>query len=245
MRLVCDTKNDNIGLIELIGDYSGSCAHELHDYLNTCLDHTRRFQLINLKQTSCLDSLCVRVLCDFIERGGDIRLFNTNKEIKRILEIEKKDKVIKVYDETDTDNTISMFTKEVSAKEDATQDSLQARQYIRVSTNFPAEFNYHSDHYGVLYARVKVLNLSQCGMLVKYMIVTSSEEDSSNFPFSTKQELNDIKFQLEKETDYIKSDGHCVWEAERDKGLLAGVLFKELDNDHKVMIREFVSNHGE
>ncbi|MGR3318050.1 MAG: STAS domain-containing protein [Candidatus Anammoxibacter sp.] len=244
MRLVCDTQNDNIGLIELISDYGGSCARELQDYLNTCLDHTRRFQLINLKQTSCLDSHYVRVLCDFIERGGDIRLFNTNKEIKRILKIEKKDKVIKVYDETDADNTISMFTKELSAKEDTNQDSLQARQYIRVSTNFPAEFNYHSDHYGVLYVRVKVLNLSQCGMLVNYVTVTSREEDSSNFHFSTKHELNDIKFQLEKETDYIKSDGLCVWDAGRDKGLFAGVLFKELGNNHKVMIKEFVSNHG-
>ena len=238
------TKNDNIGLIELIDVCDQSCAHELQDYLNTCLDHTRCFQLINIKQKCCFVSSCARVMCDFIERGGEIRLFNISHQFKWILETEKKDKVIKVYDETDAGNAVSIFAKEISSIEDKTKNGLQARQCIRVNTNFPVEFNYHLGQNGVLSARVKVLNLSQNGMLVNHVSVSNHEKgDTTDFPISAMQELNDIKFQLEDDTDYIKTDGLCVWITERDNRLSAGVLFKKLGSDHKAMIRNFISNH--
>ncbi|MGR3317108.1 MAG: PilZ domain-containing protein [Candidatus Anammoxibacter sp.] len=240
------TKNKDIGLIELIGNCGGSYAIELQDYLNTCLDNSACFQLIGLKQASHIDGLCIRVMSNFIERGGEIRLFNIDHQIKWMLEMERKDKVINVYDEADTDKAVTMFTKEISDKEDKIKTGLKARRYTRVSANFPAEFNYHPGHNGVLSGRAKVINLSEGGMMVDHVSVISPGNGGViDSPFSAEQELNDIKFQLDKDIGYITTGGHCVRTIGNNNRLTAGVRFTELDSEHKDKIRDFVSmNHA-
>lgn len=230
-----------IVIIAPIGSLSGSYALGFQDYLNDCLDEAKCFQLIDLKRLDNIDGLGIKALYDFMERGGQVRLFNVNHQIRWMLEMGKGDNAITIYDESNIDLVVSMFEKEISDNEYRIKSARKSRQHVRVDTDLRAEFKYHPAHNGVITGRANVINLSESGMLAdEISLFCETKGVSIDRPVINDIELYDIQFRLDKETEHIKTDGRCIRIIEKFDKLCAGIRFEKMQIGHRDKIKDFI-----
>lgn len=236
------SSNDKIDIVACTGELTGNCAIELQSYLYSCLDKGRRYQLINLKGVQIIDGLGLKVLCDFGSKGIEIRFFNLGIRIKMFLRMSGEYDKFNVYDETDVEKAVLLFLKEILGKKGDISD-MKNRQHKRVSTDFAVEFKYNPGHNGVISDRARVLNLSEGGLLAEHIVEMNTKNGKIlNRPEISGQELYDLRFRLDKESETIKTKGECVREDIAIERLRSGIRFKDMNHHNREMIRGYIRN---
>lgn len=237
------TNNPNIDIIELDGKLIGNGALELQGYLYTRLDKGKFYQLMNLKGVQKIDALGIKVICDFVNRGMRIGLFNVEGEIRMMLRMSGKEEMVNIYNEMNADKVFSMFEKEVSWTEDKSTQGLKNRKYPRISTDFPAEFKYHPGHNGVISGMARVINLSEGGLLAGHIVAMNTKNgEILSRPRISGQELYGMNFRLNGGSDVVETNGECIREFSSNDKVSAGIRFKGMSQDHKEKIRDYVYN---
>ncbi len=235
-----NNQSDTVDCIVIPGNLTGNVSIALQDYFGYCIDNNRLYQLINMKSSSQVDSLGVSVLCDFIFRGLEIRLFNVEPEIRITLKMAGKDGVIKIYNETDTDKAVSKFEDEISAKPPA--DESKSRRGKRVDTDFNAQFKINLAHDKVVSACAMVKNLSQGGLLADNVAtVLELEMEGALLSELEGKHFYDFKFDLGDEAGVITTRGVCVRNGDSDDGYWAGFKFDHTDKETTDRITEYVN----
>jgi anti-anti-sigma regulatory factor len=238
------TGNLKMEVIEVLGDLTGRDALKLEEYLYTCLDEGKCYQLLNLKHVRKIDGLGINVLIKFIVRGMQIRLFNVRTEIGGMIKLSRKENVIKKYKETDCDKIISLFEKEMLKEKDTLKDSIKRRRHPRIDKFFPAEFKFSPSNNGVLMCKANVLNLSKGGIFADQIKTIDVEKGKAvNEKDIIGRELHDLKFKLDGTLEFVESKGECVWGVGKYGKMCAGISFKDLSKDNKNMIRDYVHKH--
>ena len=236
------TSNPKVQIIEISGDLTGRGAIELHEYLLNRLDEGKLYQMINLKQVRKIDGLGINILHKFISRGMMIRLFNVRTEIRGMIRLSGKDDLIKTYNETDHDKVVSKFEKEILEEKDTVKDGVKRRRHYRMNTFFITEFRYHINHNGVVVCKANVLNLSKGGIFVDLIKANSKKTgERVNKPEIVGKELNDLGFKLNGSSELVETKGICVWWKTGNGQPCAGIRFKEISNESKNRIHEYIN----
>ena len=235
------THNKEIEVIELLGDLTGNGALELQNYLHTCLDQGKCFQLINLNKVKKIDGLGINILENFASRGLQIRLFNVGTEIRWMLRISGKEDLFNIYNETDSDKAVSLFEEYIS--KDTVKESIKKRRYLRINTFIQAEFKYNPHHNGMISVRTNVLNLSEGGILVDQIKASNPETGEIIVqPEITGQELYDLKFTLKNgNSSLIETKGECVREIKTHEKFCSGICFKDIKQEYRKQSRDYIS----
>jgi len=214
-------------------------ATELERYLYGRLDQAKYYLLINLKHVETIDSLGIKALEHFINRGVRVRLLNARSKISAILRMSGKDALVKICDMADSKNAASLFEKEVLGKK--AKGGIKKRRHPRIDTFFSAYFKYHPGHNGVISAKTNILNLSEGGALAGQIIALNTKNgEILGQPEIAGQELYDLKFKLNGGPEFIKTKAECAREIKTDTKMSAGIRFKGMKIDCKGMIRDYV-----
>lgn len=237
-------RNPEIEIIEILGTLTDKDAIQLENFLYNCLYEGKYNVLIDLGLVRHIESRWISVLEYFMDRGLQIRLFNVKLKILRMLRMAGKDSFFKIYIERNCDKAISFFEKEILEK-DVVKDDIKKRTYPRVNTFFKMDFKYYPGHNGVVMGRTSILDLSEGGMFADQILILDEKTEEIVIPQEMAgQELYDIKFKLDDNSKLIETRGECIREIKTKEKLCAGIRFKDLEKDHKEMIRDHVSRSG-
>lgn len=236
-----NSQSDKVDYIVLPGNLAGNVSIALQDYFGYCIDNDRLYQLINMKNASQVDSFGVSVLCDFIFRGLEIRLFSVEPEIRMTIRVAGKDDVIKLYNEIDDNKAIFKFEDEISTK--LVSEECKSRLNKRVDTDFNVKFKINLAHDRVVSACAMVKNLSQGGLLADNVVtILEKEMEEGALPDLEGKQLYDFKFNLGDIADVITARGVCVRNGSNDNGCWAGIKFDQTDKETTDRIKEYVSD---
>ena len=234
------TNNPKIKIIEILSELTGSAAIKLQAYAYSCLDEGKCYFLIDLKHVTKIDGLGLKVLEYFINRGVQVRLFNVDEDLRWMIRLSRKEAIFKIYNESDLKEVVSMFEREIS-EEDASTDKVRKRQYPRIDTFFKADFKYHPGHNGVISGRASILDLSEGGMFADQILTIGAETGEIVIPQDVSgYELYDLKFKIDDSLEPIETRGECVREYRTHEKLCTGIRFKDMRQDHREMIRDYV-----
>lgn len=226
---------------EVHGDLTGRDALKFEEYLYTCLDDGKYYQLLNLKQVRKIDGLGINVLSKFIVRGMQIRLFNVRTEIEGMIKLSKKEKLIKRYKKTDSSKVILMFEKEISKEKDTFVKNIRRRRSSRIDNFSKTEFKFQSGNNGALMCKANVLNLSESGVFADQI---KSVNDEKGKVVSEKdlirREIHNLKFELNGTSEFIETNGECVWSGVRHGRICAGIRFVNISKENKGLIIDYI-----
>lgn len=242
MRILPNYKyHPKIEIIEIMGELTGRGAIRLEEFLYNCLDKDKCYVLIDLGLVKRIDGMGIAVLEYFVKRGMHIRLFNIRPLIRDMIKVSGKEDFLDTYKEKDCDISVSLFEKEISEEKDRAKDGIIRRRHPRVNTSFPKEFHYHSGHNGKIHGKAHILNLSESGIFADRIITINTKTGGIvNDPKIAGRELHELRFELNGSSKLIETSGECVWEAKKFERLCAGIRFKDIGQDHKEMIRDYV-----
>lgn len=235
--------SDKVDYILLPGNLAGNTSIALQDYFEYCIDNNRLYQLINMKNACQVDSLGVRVLCDFIYRGLELRLFNVEPQIRMTIKMAGKYDIVKIYNETVADKAVLKFENEISDKR--TTSESKSRQNKRVNTDFNVNFKINLAHDRVVSACAMIKNLSQGGLLADNVaaIIENEMEELLLSNLEGKQ-LYDFKFDLGDKAGVITTSGVCVRNGSNDDRQWAGVKFDQVDKVTTDKINDYVNDYA-
>ena len=235
------TNNPKIKIVEIMSELTGGAAARLQESTYTCLDEGECYMLINLKHVRKIDGLGIRVLEQLINRGVHVRLFNVGEDVRWMLMVSGKDRLFKVYNETDCHKVVSMFEKE-GLEEDQSNDVIRKRHYSRIDTFFHADFKCHPGYNGPISGMARVMNLSEGGFLSWQIKVLNTENGETAYqPEIFGKTLYDIKFRLNGGPGFIETDGVCVREVKVNEQNCVGIRFDNMKQNYKEKIRDFVA----
>jgi len=235
--------SDKVDYISLPGNLAGNTSIALQDYFEYCIDNNRRHQLINMKNACQVDSLGVRVLCDFIYRGLEIRLFNVEPQIRMTIKMAGKYEIIKIYNETVADKAVLKFENEIPDKRTTSEN--KNRQNQRVNTDFNVNFKINLAHDRVVSACAMIKNLSQGGLLADNVAaVIENEMEVLLLSNLEGKQLYDFKFNLGDKAGVITTRGVCVRNGSNDDGQWAGVKFDQVDKETTDKINDYVNDYA-
>ena len=235
------TSNPKVQIIEISSNLTGRGAIELQEYLLNRLDEGNLYQMIDLKQVRKIDGLGINILLKFISRGMVIRLFNVMTEIRSMIRLSGKDDLIKTYNETDYDRVVSKFEKEMLEQKSTFKDDVKRRCFQRVNTSLQSELKRHTSHNGEITYRAVIENLSEGGILInKINAFNKKTEESVNALEIVCKELLDINFSLNGGSKLVVTNGECVWKDGVNEEGYAGIRFKNIKQNHKEMIEDYV-----
>ena len=235
------TSNPKVQIIEVSSNLTGRGAIELQEYLLKRLDEGKLYQIINLKHVRKIDGLGINILHKLISRGMRICLFNVRTEIRGMIRLSGKDDLIKTYKETDCDKVVSKFEKEMLEEKSTFKDDVKRRCFQRVNTSLQTEFKSLTSHNGEITYRAVIENLSEGGVLInKINAFNKKTEEIVNALEMVGKELRDINFSLNGGSQLIETNGECVWEDGVNEEGYAGIRFKNIKQNHKEMIKDYV-----
>jgi hypothetical protein len=226
--------DSEIEIVDFCGELAGRGAMRIAEFLYTSLDEGKHYKIINLKRVKKADGLGLMALENLINRGMQIRLFNTGLEILNLLRMSGKENVIKTYDCLEQDEAVSLFKKEIIENKCKANDDIKGRRFARINTSFNAEFIYPSAHNGENLFKTIIRNISEEGVYTDQITVFNTKAEMSG------KELYGLKFSLNGGSRLIETDGICVWETRKHENRCAGIRFKDMKQDYKEMIRAFV-----
>ncbi len=233
--------DSEIEIIEYHGDLAGRDSLQLADFLYTSLDEGKRYEVINLKHVRKADGLGLMVLEYFINRGMQIRLFNTGLEVQNLLRLSGKDAVIKTYDCFEQDEAISQFEKEVIGDKDKADSRISGRRFTRINASFKIEFKYTSAHDGEILSKAVIRDISEGGVSTEQITAFSAKTAKTiNALKMVGKELSGVKFSLNGASSIIETVGKCVWETGVHDNRSAGIRFGDMSRDHKKMINKYL-----
>lgn len=112
----------------------------------------------------------------------------------------------------------------------------------RIKTFLITEFRYHINHNNVVVCKANVLNLSKGGIFVDIIVAIGKKTgEMVNRPEIVGKELNDLRFNLNGSSEFVKTKGICVWGKAGNGNPYAGVRFKEMSNESKNRIHKYVN----
>ena len=236
------TRNSEIEIVESHGELTGRGAIQLADFLYTSLDEGKHYKIINLNHVKKADGLGLMVLEYFINRGMQIRLFNTGLEIQNLLRLSGKEGVIRTYDCLEQDEAVSLLENEIIENKGKASGGIKGRRFTRINTSFNAEFKYPSAHNGEILFKAIIRNISEGGVCTDQITAfdTKAAKAPNGFEMIGK-ELCGLKFSLNGGSRLIETDGKCVWETGEHQNKCAGIRFKDINQNHKEMIRDYVN----
>lgn len=111
------TNHPEIDIIELVGNLTSNSALDLYDYMMICFDKGKYFHIINFDLVKTIDYVGVSILNALANKGLNFALLNVDTEIREKLELSNNKKpLFMIYNETDLDNAVSMFERDVLCK---------------------------------------------------------------------------------------------------------------------------------
>ncbi len=242
MKIISDHTHKEIEIVNILGELTGNNAIELQNHLHNCLHQGKYYQLINLKRMKRIDGLGMNILENYTSRGLQIRLFNVGTEIRWMLRISGKEGIFKIFNETNSEKAVSLFEEEISGKKETVKESIKKRRYLRVNTFFQAEFKYNPCNNGMISVRANVINLSEGGILAdEIKAINPKTGEIIMQPEISRQELYDLKFTLNGNSSLIETKGECVREIKTYEKLCSGVCFKDMKQEYRKKIRDYVS----
>ena len=234
------TRSQKIKIVEIISGISGDAALKLLKCSYTCLDKGNCHQLINLKYAEHIDGMGISILENLINRGVNIRLFNVRAGLMKVIRMSGKEDIFKVYNEQSSHEAVSMFERDI-LEQVAAGVNIMKRAYPRADAFFKTDFKYHPGHNGVISGRATILDLSEGGTFAEQVLAVDAETEDIFVPEKIAgQELYDMKFRLNEDSNLIETSGECVWEFRDDEKLSTGIRFKGMKQEHKQIIREYV-----
>ncbi len=234
------TQNPKVNIIDIMSELTGNAAINFKRFSYKYLEEGKRYFLLNLKHVRKIDGLGFMVLEQFINRGGHIRLFNVGSEIRSMLKMSGKESLFKIYNEADGHEVVSMFENE-ELEEDSNEYGIRKRRYPRVDTLLPADFRYRHGQDREISGKATIRNLSEEGAFVDQITSISTKNGViANQPEIEGQELYDFKFRLTGSSEPIETKGECVREYKTREKRSAGIRFKDMKQDYKEMIRDYV-----
>lgn len=240
------SKNPEIEILNIIGDLTGGGAIKLKEHLYLSLDKGKCCILLNLKSVENIDGLGIKVICDMVNRGMQIGLFNVNADIRMMFKMDRKEGIVKVYNGIDSEKVINSFEKDISIGKRKSQKLPKKRCHCRIKTDFPVEFKYFLSDTSVVLGKGRVINLSEGGMFANEILAfnTMGDEEIYNHTILEK-DLHEIIFKLNSGPDIIEISGKCVREFRCEGILSAGILFEQMKQSDRNLIKEYVKRKVE
>ncbi len=101
-RIDVDRPADGVAIVEVVGDADLYSAPELRDRLTELLDDGARRVVVDLSETTFVDSMTLGVLLGSMKRlgtaGGRLELVVSRPDIRRIFEITMLDRVFELHE---------------------------------------------------------------------------------------------------------------------------------------------------
>ena len=101
-RIDVERPADGVAIIDVVGDADLYSAPELRDRLAEVLDGGARLVIVDLSETTFVDSMTLGVLLGAMKRlgtaGGRLELVVSRPDIRRIFEITMLDRVFELHD---------------------------------------------------------------------------------------------------------------------------------------------------
>ncbi len=235
-----------IEIIEISGELTGREALQLEEYLYKCLDECRGdcYKLINFKHTRKIDGLGIKILEYFVNRGVQFHLFNVGSDIRNMLRMSGKENVFKICEEKDFDKAVSLLEKEILKEKGKIKGAIKARRHPRINTSFQIEFKFTPGHNGETVHKANALNLSEGGLFADRIITINKETGKTvDYLEIAGRELHELSFALNGTSKPIETNGKCIWKVKSREKLCAGICFKDMKQNYKEMIRDFVAQN--
>ncbi|MBI5308568.1 MAG: PilZ domain-containing protein [Planctomycetes bacterium] len=231
--------NRKIALTAATGDLTGRGALSFQEFLEASLDKDSAYLLINMKKASKVDGLGLRMFDKWFSRGRQTRLFNVQHDVCSFISLAGKGHFLSnVYHETDNENALALFAKELL--QNAKEDSGNKRLHPRVATRIPATFKHHPCHNGVIVGRANIINLSEGGVLAGDVVAVNTTNGKEVKRLAlVGQELYDLEFPLSDDLHTIRARGECVREIGGGDQLRLGVRFTGIDKDDQEKIHDY------
>ncbi|GAB60827.1 MAG: STAS domain-containing protein [Candidatus Jettenia sp.] len=230
-----------IQVLEIFGEIIGQEVFELEWYLYTCLDEGRYNLLIDLRQVKKIDGLGIQIFKNVISRGMQIRLFNVGPDIQRMLRISGNADFVKIYYETDCDQVISSFKKDIEEKKRIINGNIIKRCYPRIHTFFQASFQSHAGNSSTISCRANIINLSEGGVFAE--ILTAIDAKSGEIVRCADiegQGLRNFEFSLNDSSETVKAQGQCVREIMNGHKAYAGIQFQDMEQEGKDKVQAYI-----
>ena len=231
--------NRKIALTAATGDLTGSGALGFQEFLEASLDKDDAHLLINMKKASKIDSLGLSVFDKCLSHGRQTRLFNVQHDVYSFIRLAGKEHFLSnVYHETDNENALALFAKELL--QNNKEDSGNKRLHPRVATRIPATFKHHPCHNGVIVGRANIINLSEGGVLAGDVVAvnTTNGKEVKRLALAG-QELYDLEFPLSEDLHTIRASGECVREIGDSDNLRLGVRFTGIGKRDQEKIHDY------
>jgi anti-sigma B factor antagonist len=101
-RIDVERPSDGLAIVEVVGDADLYSAPELRDRLTELLDDGARQVVVDLSETTFVDSMTLGVLLGSMKRlgtaGGRLELVVSRPDIRRIFEITMLDRVFELHE---------------------------------------------------------------------------------------------------------------------------------------------------
>jgi len=101
-RIDVERPSDGLAIVEVVGDADLYSAPELRDRLGELLDDGARRVVVDLSETTFVDSMTLGVLLGSMKRlgtaGGHLELVVSRPDIRRIFEITMLDRVFELHE---------------------------------------------------------------------------------------------------------------------------------------------------
>ncbi len=241
---IFDVKSGKIDCAMLHGDLIGSSALELQEYLYDCLDRSRLYQLLDLKDSLGIDSLGIDILRDFISRGIKLRLFNVVPDVRMCIKMARRENEIKMYKETDIDKVIELFEDEINREDQA--NGVKKRKHLRLESFFNLKFKYCFQNGKEATGFAKVTNMSEGGLFADNMVAICRDKKEFVAPAEIiNKELYDLSFKLPSASKPVKTRGVCVREGRTEDKFWAGIRFDDNDKKSVNRIKSYIEDSCE
>ena len=239
------TYNPAVDIVEFCGFLTEDTVVELKEYLNSCLENGKRNLLMDFKHVREIDREVIKVLGDF---AGDVkfRVFNAEENIRwQIRRSGRYDVFKKVYDGLDEGKAISLFEQDILEKKRFGKVRTGKRVSPRsVKVSIPAEFNYVPNKDRMITGSFTLVNISEGGAYVSDVCVTYKLTGRAFYPQQISgQKLYNVRFSLEENMPVIEVGVRCLWDCLIHGKLVAGVSFRDLTEEDRKTIKEFVSSN--
>ncbi|NOG83547.1 MAG: hypothetical protein HND49_07015 [Planctomycetes bacterium] len=238
--------NPEIEIIEINGELKGRGAIRFEKYLYSSLDEGLFSKILDLKQMKRADGLGLNILENFIRRGMRIRLYNAGLEMQMLLKISGKEEIIKIYNCQEADEAVLLFEKEILEEKSPDNQNIKRRDFKRRNTSLQVAFHGNNSDKGNVSYKAIIENLSEGGALIRQIDSINKRAGPRRVTLEmVAKSLCNFHFTLNSNDDskLIETNGECVWAVRENEKQYAGVRFRQIEQNHAEMIKEYVCRH--
>ncbi len=126
-------------------------------------------------------------------------------------------------------------------EKESVKDKVMGRRFNRANVSFQAEVKCNAAHGREIMYKAVVRNISEGGAFTDLITASNSNTgERLNKPEMAGKGLSRINFRLSEDSELIEANGECVWETmERGKHFV-GIDFKDMKQNYREMVRDYV-----